>query len=144
MSDFGRLFMYRSHLFPLSKIYTTNMKMISSYNAGWRMILDLFFHLLQLISSSVWIHIYLNLQARTQEHTNLSVEALGGHALSADTVAGAVDARSLHPATAQRKLLKSLRVPGITSLCRGGTFRCSLNYLHVISSSWNNICITPE
>ncbi len=54
----------------------------------------------------------LNLQ------TNLSVDALGGHTLSADAVAGAVDSRSLHPAAAQRKLLQPLRVSCIASFCR--------------------------
>lgn len=51
-------------------------------------------------------------------NTNLSVDALGGHTLSADVVTGAVDTRSLHPAAAQRKLFQPLRVPRITSFCR--------------------------
>lgn len=68
-------------------------------------------------------HVYSeHLQSRHKDRkakaeTNLSIDALGGHTLSADAVAGAVDSRSLHPAAAQRKLLQPLRVSCIASFC---------------------------
>ena len=55
---------------------------------------------------------------RVNTGTNLSIVAFRGHTLFAESVAGAVDTRSLHPAAAQRKLLQPLRVARITSLCR--------------------------
>lgn len=42
--------------------------------------------------------------------TDLSIDALGGHTLLGDTVACALDPRSLHPAAAQGKLLQPLGV----------------------------------
>lgn len=48
--------------------------------------------------------------------TNLSVDALGGHALLGDAVARALDPWSLHPAAAQGKLLQPLRVSCIAAV----------------------------
>lgn len=63
---------------------------------------------------------HLQGKQRANTGTNLSIDALSGHALSADTVAGAVHPRSLHPAAAQGKLFQPLRVSCITSICKSG------------------------
>lgn len=63
-------------------------------------------------------HMITQTESSCRVNTNLSVDALSGHTLSADAVAGAVHSRSLHPAAAQRKLLQPLRVSCIASFCR--------------------------
>ena len=73
-------------------------------------------------------------------NTNLSVDALGGHTLSADAVAGAVHSRSLHPAAAQRKLLQPLRVSCIASFCGTDLIIFEAN-VHFILKDINNTCI---
>lgn len=80
---------------------------------------------------------------KSKSTTNLSIDALRGHARSADAVAGAVDTRSLHSAAAQWKLLQPLDVSCIAAFYKGeGTI------IYLISlwlwSSWRRFYSAPN